>query len=153
MESRSIRQPSCSKLVALCGVFVFLGMACCSAAAEPRCLAPDGGEWQDNQRLSLGKEPSRAAFMPFSNETDALKILPEFSDRQVSLDSESAWKFRWSKDPDSRPVDFWKPEYDVSRWESIKVPCSWQAHGANGRGGWSQRGSDPCDTVDVIRSN
>lgn len=106
MESRSIRQPSCSKLVALCGVFVFLGMACCSAAAEPRCLAPDGGEWQDNQRLSLGKEPSRAAFVPFSNETDALKILPEFSDRQVSLDSETDWKFHWSKDPDSRPVDF-----------------------------------------------
>ncbi|MBQ3340441.1 MAG: discoidin domain-containing protein [Kiritimatiellae bacterium] len=97
---------------------------------------PDGGEWQDNQRLSLGKEPSRAAFVPFSNETDALKILPEFSDRQVSLDSETDWKFHWSKDPDSRPVDFWKPEYDVSRWESIKVPCSWQAHGANGRGGW-----------------
>ena len=96
---------------------------------------PDGGEWQDNQRLSLGKEPPRAAFVPFSNETDALKILPEFSDRQVSLDSETDWKFHWSKDPDSRPVDFWKPEYDVSRWESIKVPCSWQAHGANGRGG------------------
>ena len=97
---------------------------------------PRGDEWQDNQALSFGKEPTRAAFVPFSTLEGALGILPRYSDRQVSLDSDTAWRFNWSKDPASRPADFFKPDYDVSSWPVIKVPCSWQAMGANGKGGW-----------------
>ena len=40
------------------------------------------------------------------------------------------------EDPASRPVGFQRPDYDISGWETIRVPCSWQAFGANGRGGW-----------------
>lgn len=99
-------------------------------------LAPTGTEWQDNQNLSFGKEKTRAAFSSFKTEKSALKILPEFSERTRSLDSDTAWRFMWSKDPASRPVDFYKIDYDVSSWPVIKVPCSWQAFGANGKGGW-----------------
>ncbi len=98
--------------------------------------APMGDEWQNNQKLSEGKEPTRAAFSSFATEQEALKILPEFSARQTSLDSDTAWKFKWAKDPDSRPRGFYAPTYDVSKWETIKVPASWQAYGANGKGGW-----------------
>ena len=97
---------------------------------------PKGDEWQNNQALSYGKEPTRAAFAPFSTVEGALGILPTFSDRQVSLDSDTAWRFNWAKDPSVRPVEFWKPAFDVSAWPVIKVPCSWQAMGANGKGGW-----------------
>lgn len=97
---------------------------------------PNGDEWQNNQALSYGKEPTRAAFAPFSTVEGALGILPTFSDRQVSLDSDTAWRFNWAKDPSVRPVEFWKPDFDVSAWPVIKVPCSWQAMGANGKGGW-----------------
>ena len=106
------------------------------AALTAAAGAPDGNEWQDNQRLSLGKEKTRAAFSSFPTEEAALKILPEYAPRQVSLDSDTAWKFNWAKDPAARPVDFYKPDYDVSGWPTIKVPCSWQAYGANGEGGW-----------------
>ena len=99
-------------------------------------VLPTGTEWQDNQALAYGKEPTRAAFSSFDSVEDALKILPESAARQISLDSADQWKFKWSKDPDSRPQDFWKPGYDVSQWETILVPCSWQAMGANGIGGW-----------------
>lgn len=98
--------------------------------------APRGDEWQDNQALSFGREAVRASFSSFSTPEGALKILPRCSDRQVCLDSDSDWRFNWAKDPDSRPADFYKPEYDVSEWPVIKVPCSWQAMGANGKGGW-----------------
>ena len=97
---------------------------------------PTGHEWQDNQQLSYGREPARAAFCGFATEKAALGILPEFCDRQLSLDSETAWKFHWAKDPDSRAKGFEKPEYDVSDWPSIRVPCSWQAMGADGKAGW-----------------
>ena len=86
--------------------------------------------------LSFGREERRAAFSSFDTLESALKILPEFSERTISLDSDTAWRFKWSPDPASRPVGFEKPSYDVSAWETIKVPCSWQAYGANGKGGW-----------------
>ena len=97
---------------------------------------PTGTEWKEPENLSFGREERRAAFSSFDTLENALKILPEFSERTISLDSETAWKFKWSPDPVSRPVGFEKPDYDVSGWESIKVPCSWQAYGANGKGGW-----------------
>ena len=108
---------------------VALGWAC--SAAEP-----DGREWEDCSRMSFGREKTRASFAPFANEKRALEILPWKTDRQLSLDSETAWKFKWSKDPASRPAGFQNPDYDVSGWETIRVPCSWQAMGANGKGGW-----------------
>jgi beta-galactosidase len=93
-------------------------------------------EWKEPENLSFGREERRAAFSSFDTLESALKILPEFSERTISLDSETAWTFKWSPDPASRPVGFEKPDYDVSGWEIIKVPCSWQAYGANGKGGW-----------------
>ena len=109
-------------------------LVCCAIAAETRKI--DGGEWQDLSRMSLGREKTRAAFAPFADERAALEILPWKTDRQICLDSDGAWKFKWAKDPASRPVGFEKPAFDVSGWETIKVPCSWQAYGANGKGGW-----------------
>ena len=97
---------------------------------------PTGSEWKEPENLSFGREERRAAFSSFDTLESALKILPEFSERTVSLDSDTAWKFKWSPDPASRPVGFEKPDYDVAGWETIKVPCSWQAYGANGKGGW-----------------
>ena len=97
---------------------------------------PTGTEWKEPENLSFGREERRAAFSSFDTLESALKILPEFSERTISLDSDTAWKFKWSPDPASRPVGFEKPDYDVSAWETIKVPCSWQVYGANGKGGW-----------------
>ena len=31
--------------------------------------------------------------------------------------------------PDQRPVDFYKPEFDVSKWDDIPVPSCWQLLG------------------------
>ena len=118
----------------------FLIMTALAAAAQVAMGAEartiDGKEWQDLTRMSLGREKTRAAFAPFATEKDALAVLPWKSSRQICLDSETAWKFKWSKDPDARPVGFEKPDYDVSKWETIRVPCSWQAWEANGKGGW-----------------
>jgi beta-galactosidase len=39
------------------------------------------------------------------------------------------WKFHWVGTPEARPVDFHKPEFDVSGWKEIPVPSNWQLHG------------------------
>ncbi|MBQ1428646.1 MAG: hypothetical protein IIZ06_03170, partial [Kiritimatiellae bacterium] len=82
------------------------------AAFPVRAAAPTGTEWKEPENLSFGREERRAAFSSFDMLENALKILPEFSERTISLDSETAWKFKWSPDPASRPVGFEKPDYD-----------------------------------------
>ena len=42
---------------------------------------------------------------------------------------DGTWKFNWSPDPDSRPSDFYKADYDVSGWSDIHVPCDWEMQG------------------------
>ncbi|MBO7683761.1 MAG: discoidin domain-containing protein [Kiritimatiellae bacterium] len=110
--------------------------AIATVGAAALAAMPTGSEWKEPENLSFGREARRSAFSSFDTLESALKILPEFSERTISLDSDTAWKFKWSPDPASRPVGFEKPDYDVSAWDTIKVPCSWQAYGANGKGGW-----------------
>ena len=90
-------------------------------------VAPTGHEWEQEQNLSLHKEPGRATFTSFGDVQSALKILPEHSRYWRSLDGQ--WKFNWVKHPDERPRDFFKPEFDVSGWKEISVPSSWQCQG------------------------
>ncbi|MBO5647663.1 MAG: discoidin domain-containing protein [Kiritimatiellae bacterium] len=103
----------------------------CAFAAEPT-----GTEWKEPENLSFGREERRAAFSSFDKLESALGILPEFSERTLTLDSDDACKFNWASDPSKRPVGFQGLWYYVAGWSSIKVPCSWQAYGANGKGGW-----------------
>ncbi|MDP4204584.1 MAG: glycoside hydrolase family 2 TIM barrel-domain containing protein, partial [Bacteroidota bacterium] len=39
------------------------------------------------------------------------------------------WKFNWVSWPQKRPVDFYKPSFDVSSWKEIPVPSNWQVQG------------------------
>lgn len=39
------------------------------------------------------------------------------------------WKFKWSPDPQSRPVDFYTENYRVENWDNILVPGNWELQG------------------------
>src|SRR5699024_4388509 len=39
------------------------------------------------------------------------------------------WQFNWAKNPEQRPKDFYQEGYDVSGWDTIEVPSSWQLKG------------------------
>lgn len=94
---------------------------------------PTGKEWEDETALHYGKEAPTAAFASFASVEEAKAIRPEFCSRWICLDSETEWRFNWCRKPEERPVDFYKPDYDVSGWDVVKVPCSWQAMGINAR--------------------
>lgn len=89
--------------------------------------APDGTEWQNPEVLSLNKELPRAYTFSFASEEEALRVLPEHSTFYQSLDG--IWKFNWVPTPEERPKDFYRPEYDVSAWDDIKVPGCWNVQG------------------------
>ncbi len=103
-------------LVALTGT-----LAMHAIAYEPN---PD---WENPQNLCMGRERSRAFFVPFASREEALKGKPEDSSLVISLNGE--WKFHWATEPSKRPVDFYKPETDVSKWDTIDVPSNWQMRG------------------------
>ena len=122
----SCKTPLFSLALALCA-------RCAIGASAPS--APDGREWEDCFRLSLGKEAPRAFFFPFAENEDAKDIFPgDGAARAVSLDSTTEWRFKWAPDPASRPAGFQNPAYDVSGWDVVRVPCSWQADGISPRG-------------------
>jgi beta-galactosidase len=39
------------------------------------------------------------------------------------------WKFYWVDSPSKAPADFFKADYDVSKWGTIKVPANWELNG------------------------
>ena len=84
-------------------------------------------DWENPQNLSQGREESRAFFVPFANRAEALKGKRGDSSLVMLLNGD--WKFHWAPQPDKRPVDFYKPETDVSSWSSIDVPSNWQMRG------------------------
>lgn len=88
---------------------------------------PKNTEWQNEQWWQQNKMPTPANFAPFADAESARAILPDKSDRVIPLDGK--WKFHWVKHPDERPSNFYKPEYDVSGWQEISVPSSWQLAG------------------------
>ena len=90
-------------------------------------LAPSGHEWESPQLLALNKELPHASFFSFKNVESARKVLPEHSDFWLSLNGN--WKFHWVKTPEERPKDFFDPRYDVTAWESVPVPMSWNIFG------------------------
>ena len=89
--------------------------------------APTGGEWESPTELALNKEQPRGWFFTFANEESARKVLPEYSDYQMSLNG--TWSFHWVGNPWERPENFYKTDYDVSAWDKVEVPMNWNVYG------------------------
>lgn len=77
--------------------------------------------------LGINKEPYHATLMPYGNLQEALVANRHASSFCKSLNGN--WKFNWVPSPEKRPVDFYKPDYDVSAWKEIPVPSNWEIHG------------------------
>jgi beta-galactosidase len=84
-------------------------------------------DWENPAVFRINKEEPRASSMPFPDRASALA--------KKRLDSpwcqmlNGTWKFHYVGTPDARPVEFFKPDFDVSGWKDIAVPSNWQLHG------------------------
>ncbi|MBR5038511.1 MAG: DUF4981 domain-containing protein [Prevotella sp.] len=76
-------------------------------------------DWENPAVLGINKLPYHATLQLPSKWKECKEI--------VSLDGQ--WLFHWSKDPESRPADFYREDYDVSGWDQITVPGNWQLQG------------------------
>ncbi len=92
-----------------------------------KAAAPTGEEWQSPENYALNKEQPRAYFFSFANATSAQKVLPENSEYYQSLNGK--WKFHWVGNPEEREKNFYQPSFDVSGWDVVDVPMSWNIYG------------------------
>jgi beta-galactosidase len=84
-------------------------------------------EIENPELLGINKEPAHATLMVYGNQAEALKAIRHASSFCESLNG--MWKFNWVAWPQERPVDFYKPSFDVSGWKEIPVPSNWQVLG------------------------
>ena len=100
-----------------------VGLLC----GQLRAQAPLPPEIEDPECLGINKEPAHATLMAYGNLAEALKASRHESSFCRSLNGQ--WKFNWVPHPAQRPVDFYKPDFDVSGWKEIPVPSCWQLLG------------------------
>ena len=89
--------------------------------------APTGWEWQSPDSVAYNKQQPHAWFFSFENAEQARKVLPENSSLWRSLDGE--WQFHWASNPDQRPKDFYRTDFDASAWAKVQVPMNWNLAG------------------------
>jgi len=92
--------------------------------AQQAVLPP---EVEDEQVLGIDKEPYHATLMPYKDRSEALVANRSASTWARSLNGQ--WKFHWVPRPEERPVDFYKPDFDVSAWKEIPVPSNMEVQG------------------------
>jgi beta-galactosidase len=86
--------------------------------------APD---WENPAVFRINKEEPRSTSMPFPDREAALSKKRLESPWCQLLNGN--WKFHYAGTPAARPVDFFKPDFDVAAWKEIAVPSNWQMQG------------------------
>lgn len=96
--------------------------------ANPAASIFEGEEWYDQRDIfQVNREDAHTSFFSY-------KTVKEASNREQAkpasyLSLNGTWKFQFTENPFGRNKSFYKPSYDVSGWDNIKVPSNWQTEG------------------------
>jgi beta-galactosidase len=112
---------------AICVLIILLPATNGQSKPTSGSTATEVPDWENPQVVGRNKEPGHCTLVPYLNTSTALKCERQASKFYQSLNGK--WKFNWVSKPSDRPVDFYKPRYDVSGWDEIPVPSNWQMHG------------------------
>lgn len=89
-------------------------------------VAP-AAEWERPEITQVNREPMKSTFFNF--ESRALALAGDKAASRWFLALDGTWRFAWSKNPESRPRDFYRPGFDTGAWNTIQVPGMMQAQG------------------------
>jgi beta-galactosidase len=88
---------------------------------------PIPSELQNPEIVSWGRMPMRASSYGYENRDQAIQGEREKSQYFLSLNG--IWKFNWVQNPQKRPLDFYKTDFDDQSWNNFKVPANWEVNG------------------------
>ncbi|NOU75196.1 DUF4981 domain-containing protein [Paenibacillus sp. LMG 31458] len=116
-------------------LMLLMAVNCFSTLGASAAPANGYPEWNNNPDIfQVNREPAHASFIPYGDVPSALRgadmisaMTEHLSPFYQSLNGQ--WKFNFAKNPDARPLDFYKDSYDTSSWNEIKVPGEWQMQG------------------------
>lgn len=103
-------------------VILFLGLLCVMPFVRAQ-----KHDWENEQVIGRHKEAAHCTTIPYANDKQVLADYAEASPYYQSLNG--TWKFNWVKQPNDRPMDFYRTDYDVKVWDDIEVPSNWQMKG------------------------
>lgn len=90
--------------------------------------------WNDVSITNINREKAHTIAIPFATEQELQEKRIENSNYYQSLNG--TWKFYWTKDPDAKPNDFYKTDFNASAWDEIEVPSVWQIYGMRNNKSW-----------------
>lgn len=94
------------------------------------------GAWDNVNITHINREEAHTHSIPFATEGDVHNQRMEDSPYYLSLNG--VWKFRWAKDPETKPSGFQEAAYNVSDWDDIEVPSVWQLYGVRNGKNWDK---------------
>jgi beta-galactosidase len=103
-----------------CLMILFLVVTFCNAQHL-------GNEWEKPGLVDKYKEASRTPFMLYNNKQDAIADKFEASPFYQSLNGQ--WNFWYSENYKNRPLDFFEPKFNDSKWNKLTVPSNWELKG------------------------
>jgi len=84
-------------------------------------------DWENPKLTGINNEPAHASFLPYPDEASALKN--DWAGTPYSILLNGIWKIRMADNPDGRIADFYTPGYDVSAWDDIEIPATFEVLG------------------------
>ncbi|MEN8248647.1 MAG: glycoside hydrolase family 2 TIM barrel-domain containing protein [Bacteroidota bacterium] len=105
------------KQILITASLFYIGLACMAQT-------PD---WDNVKVLQINREKPHTTMMVYKDTVKAGSFDRTASQYFKSLNGQ--WKFNWSENPSKRPEDFYKTNYDISKWNEIAVPSNWEIQG------------------------
>jgi beta-galactosidase len=84
-------------------------------------------DWVNEQILEKNKERGHATLIPYNNELNAIEGNLSSSSNYLSLNGK--WNFHFTENPSKSEIDFYRNDFNISDWNEIIVPGSWQLQG------------------------
>ena len=97
------------------------------AAVKAKRAKENAPDWENEFVNYVNVEPARAYSFPLAKAEDAFTADLPATPFVKSLNG--TWKYNWCGAPAQRPRDFWKPDFDDSKWYDIKVPSCVELQG------------------------
>ena len=111
-------------------IIIHLAVVCgCILSVAASGAAPSRvRDWENIDVNSFNRMPAATYAMPLADAKAALTDALEF-ETPWKMSLNGTWKFHWCGDPLRRPLAFEKTTFDVSKWETIDVPCCVEMRG------------------------
>ena len=86
-------------------------------------------EWQSQYATGLNKIEPHSYVWPYESGNIEAIHGQKYEESPYYKSLNGMWRFNWVRNPDNRPVDFYKPDYYTGNWNYIQVPGNWECQG------------------------